>query len=283
MKKLKYIFINTKKHIFDLISYDYPCLSFIQVGAHRGNNRDDVYCGVRDYKWEGLLIEPVGYNFDNLKKDYKRFKNIKFLKAAVGPTEKDVDFYYIKEDVAIDDKERDSQVGSLFEKKVLAYLEKRIKGKFDPADYIVHEKVPAKPLSALCSEYDLHPHLLYVDAEGYDHAVIRSYDFTEHLPLLVHYEHDKMTQEVSDTTRSLLKNHKYILIDGRFDTLAISQKYWERRGFEIMECLNKLWAKTEIIAEELITFEPIMQLVKQPGTYQTIRNNKGGCSVKRIQ
>ena len=92
-----------------------------------------------------------------------------------------------------------------------------------------------------------------------------------------------MLPDVSDTTRSLLKNHKYILIDGRFDTLAISHKYWERRGFEIIEFMNKLWLETEIIAERLYPYEQVLQLVKMAGTYESSYNAKGAYSIKRVK
>ena len=70
---------------------------FIQIGANDGFKADPIYLYVRKYGWKGILVEPVSYIFEKLKKNYKGIPNISFENVAIDNKNGHKNFYRLKQ------------------------------------------------------------------------------------------------------------------------------------------------------------------------------------------
>ena len=69
---------------------------FIQIGANDGLKADPIYLYVNKYHWNGILVEPVKYIFDNLRKNYQGVPNVLFENVAIGEKDGFKNFYRLK-------------------------------------------------------------------------------------------------------------------------------------------------------------------------------------------
>ena len=76
------------KKIFD--SQKIECL--IQIGANDGNSFDELNKFIKEYRIKSILVEPINEYFEDLKLNYKNFKNVYFENSAitVGAKEKEI-------------------------------------------------------------------------------------------------------------------------------------------------------------------------------------------------
>ena len=73
-----------------------------------------------------LLIEPVKYNFDQLKNRFKNYKNIIFENIAIGEKNELIDFFYILESSVTKLKKHwASGIGSFSKDHILKHRTKR--------------------------------------------------------------------------------------------------------------------------------------------------------------
>ncbi len=74
--------------IFDLAIRDLmsrqPDIFFLQIGAHDGVSYDPIHHYVRQYHWNGLLVEPQPAIFQKLKQNYAGEKQLLFENSAVA-------------------------------------------------------------------------------------------------------------------------------------------------------------------------------------------------------
>ena len=67
----------------------------VVIGAHFGVWLNDV---INKYKDQNIiLVEPVPYNYNKLKENFKNFKNIHICTNAIFSENKLRKFYYVKE------------------------------------------------------------------------------------------------------------------------------------------------------------------------------------------
>jgi len=56
---------------------------FCEIGAFDGKRFDDLYDYIQQYKWKGILVEPLKDAFKKLKENYKNIKGLKYENSAI--------------------------------------------------------------------------------------------------------------------------------------------------------------------------------------------------------
>ncbi|MGA7937608.1 MAG: hypothetical protein WCA35_28930 [Kovacikia sp.] len=70
---------------------------FIKIGANDGLRSDPIAALIRQYKWTGIMVEPVKYLFNKLVKNHQTLDGIKCINAAIADINGTKVFYSIRE------------------------------------------------------------------------------------------------------------------------------------------------------------------------------------------
>ncbi len=192
--------------ILENISKYQQKIRFIQVGSNDGISGDPLYKYIKAYDWYGVLVEPVPFLFERLKKNYEGAEDkLRFLNIAVSA---DDDTY--KTLYCVDEQYRDNlpswyfQLAS-FKKEVLFHHD------IDNLDtYIKSIRVPALLMQKVIDEYmNGNIDLLHIDTEGYDFEILKNLDFKKTIPqiILVEYIHLNVADRIKMI--GLLKSQQY--------------------------------------------------------------------------
>ena len=164
-----------------------------------------------------LLIEPVKYNFDQLKNRFKNYKNIIFENIAIGEKNELIDFFHVLES-SIDKlkKHWSSGIGSFSKDHILNHRTKR---------FLVTEKdikcikVKAMTFNKLIEKYKIeYINKLIIDAEGFDYKIIKSINFKKIFikEIIFEKKHLNVTQKIGnrlDEIKDFLLKENYELFD----------------------------------------------------------------------
>jgi FkbM family methyltransferase len=212
------------KMILDKYSSFNPNPFFVTVGANEGILNDHFSPFIFDKGWKGLLIEPVGKTFENLKENFKNVAGLQFLQVGVSDEEGTLPIYKFADDI------EGSQYHQLFsfEKKQLLILDV-------PEDWkqnkIVEELVPIYTLSQIFNKQGIEKlDLLQIDTEGFDYKVLLGLDFSDFKPDIVVYEHVHLKWDVYFESIKYMRKAGYLIYADKNDTLAVLPKLTKRLG-----------------------------------------------------
>ena len=123
-----------------------------------------------------LLIEPVKYNFDQLKNRFKNYKNIIFENIAIGEKNELIDFFYILESSVTKLKKHwASGIGSFSKDHILKHRTKRFQVTEDDIKSI---KIKAVTFDNVIEKHKIERiNKLIIDTEGFDYKIIKSINF----------------------------------------------------------------------------------------------------------
>ena len=196
---------------------------FIQIGSNDGFLGDPIYKFIRRDKWAGVLIEPVEYLFQRLKKNYapiNQDNRLNFEQVAISDESGHKNFYYVKDFTPTDDLPVYLNQQGSFNKSHLD----AVKEKF-PEVSIGTVAVPCKTVAAIVEKY--HPKridLIHIDTEGQDFAIVQSIDFQRLQPKMIYFEHRHMTRAQRDELIALLSPQGYQILEEEHDTFAWTSK-----------------------------------------------------------
>ena len=164
-----------------------------------------------------LLIEPVKYNFDQLKKRFKNYKNIIFENVAIGDKNELIDFFHVLES-SIDKLKKHwaSGIGSFSKEHILKHRTKRFQITEEDIKCI---KIKAITFNKLIEKYKIeYINKLMIDAEGFDYNIIKSIDFKKIFikEIIFEKKHLSTTFQIGsklNEIKALLVKEKYKLFD----------------------------------------------------------------------
>ena len=164
-----------------------------------------------------LLIEPVKYNFDQLKKRFKNYKNIIFENVAIGDKNELIDFFHVLES-SIDKLKKHwaSGIGSFSKEHILKHRTKRFQITEEDIRCI---KIKAITFNKLIEKYKIeYINKLMIDAEGFDYNIIKSIDFKKIFikEIIFEKKHLSTTFQIGsklNEIKTLLEKEKYKLFD----------------------------------------------------------------------
>ena len=182
-----------------------PNKTIIQIGSHVGNTINDPIFEMADENTNLILIEPVPFLFERLKRNYKmklpnHFHNIIFINKAVADFIGEIEF-------TIPSANNDfqnlpywvTQLGSTNANHLKKHL----------PDLVVETiKVKTTTINEIVKNYQLKDiYLLKTDAEGMDYRILMNYDFSKYIkPMQILFEHNHM-----DGTFTVGKNYQSLM------------------------------------------------------------------------
>ena len=145
----------------------------VVIGAHFGVWLKDQINSVENEQI--LLVEPVPYNYNRLKEDFKNNKNIHICTNAVFSENKIRKFYYVNENsITKLGKHWASGIGSFNKNHILDHKTKRFK--IEDHD-IVEIEIEFITFDSLINKYSIKSiDKLQIDVEGAEYEILKSID-----------------------------------------------------------------------------------------------------------
>ena len=191
-------------------------VSFVQVGAHDGVTGDPIHKFVVRHRWSGILIEPVRYLFEKLKRNYAGAEGLHFENICISETAGQVTFFTMRH-MENPPTPHYTQLSSLDRSVILKYA-KRLP---DVAEHIEEVQVDSLPLCEVLWKHSLSPDVLVVDAEGYDLKVLRTLDFNQFRPALIYFEWKHLSRADRSGAEAMLKTSGYRVFTDGSNALAL--------------------------------------------------------------
>jgi len=188
---------------------------FIGIGANDGVTHDPLYPFVRDFGWRGIMVEPIPEAFAALERNYAGFGDVALVQAAIGLVDGQGKIY------TVDMFAQDSMTMSLhssFSKDML------LRGKqWHPnlETHIIERQVLLMSFPTLLAKANGEAvHVLKVDTEGYDLAILKSIDLSRLSPQLILAEHANLSRQEKIEMANILLDHGYRLSMTSLDMLG---------------------------------------------------------------
>ena len=146
----------------------------VVIGAHFGVWLEEI---IKEYKSQNiLLVEPVPYNYNQLKENFKNLDNIHICTNAIFSENKLSTFYYVKENsITKLGKHWASGIGSFNKNHILDHKTKRFK--IEPED-IDEIEINFITFDDLVKNYSIQSiDKLQVDVEGAEYEILNSIDY----------------------------------------------------------------------------------------------------------
>lgn len=179
-----------------------PC-DIIQIGSNDGMTEDPIYSLITTKtKWNAVLVEPVPYLFEKLKRNYPSDPRLRFENAAINDGTKQT-FYYVE--IKVGDRPKNlpnwhDQLGSFDGKNIESHLQ----GALEP--FIKEMIVKGLTLEELFKKNRVENlKLLHMDTEGYDWKILSQLDLKKHRPTVLFFEHKHLGEIEMKEARQFLE------------------------------------------------------------------------------
>jgi FkbM family methyltransferase len=175
----------------------------VVIGAHHGFWLENQ---IQKTSKKVLLVEPVKYNFLQLKERYKDLNNVYFENSFINDNNNKIDFFFVKEN-SIDKlgKHWASGIGSFSKKHILNHKSKR----FNITDNDI-DNIEIQPITfdELCEKHNINfIDKLLIDVEGSEKKIIESINYKKVLikELTFEYKHLDGTFFFNNELKKLIK------------------------------------------------------------------------------
>ena len=176
----------------------------IQIGANDGLRFDNLNYYIKKYKTKSILVEPIEKNFEDLKNNYKEYKNIIFENLAIS-VNNEISYLYKVNPLKLKKYLGDHYVGiTSFDKNHL--IKHGVKNKD-----IIKEKVNTISINNLIIKHNLNKFdLLFVDAEGYDADIVSDFLSYSLIRPIIIFEYLHVTNKKFEILVNQLNEKKYV-------------------------------------------------------------------------
>jgi FkbM family methyltransferase len=212
-----------------------PDAFFVEIGSNDGDHHDHLRPFILSRAWSGIMVEPVPYVFERLRRNYSSTPRVILENAAVAGRDGDVPFYYLAD---ADEEERLTLpdwydgIGSLTREFVVGHGTKIA----DIERRIVCETVTALTFDSLCEKHGVSAvDLVVIDTEGYDWEILKSIDFARWHPELAVYEHFHLSEADREAAAAGMRSRGYDTMEEHFDTFCLAHDAHPR--------LRRLWRR----------------------------------------
>lgn len=207
----------------------FPRATFVQVGSNDGDKHDPLRAALLRSQWRGVMIEPVPYVFERLRKNYGNYPGITLANVAITATTgtSSMPFYHVGQagpDEALPDWY--DELGS-FRKDIVLSHAAQIAGL---EQRLVEIEVPCTTLPELCRRNGIRElDLLHIDAEGYDGEIVQALDLERLRPALLIYEHKHLPDAQRAACRDRLRAAGYDCFEEAADTWCVDLRARDAR------------------------------------------------------
>lgn len=193
---------------------------FLQIGANDGVYNDPIHDYIVKHSLRGMAVEAQPDVFERLRQTY-RGTRVECVNAAIGP--KDLTFYTVRASAKNATNFTQMTGCASFNRQVMRRLLKKVIPKgANPDEYIEENAVPVMSFGDLVRSYHIEKiDMLQLDCEGYDHELLKMFDFDRFSPSLVNFESVHFSDKTREEIESMLRARGYQLFrDGIWDTCA---------------------------------------------------------------
>ena len=177
--------------------------SLIQIGANDGKRFDNLNKLIKDYKVKSLLVEPIEEHFKDLKKNYAKVENIHFENSLISVNNEISYLFKVDKDSLNQYGEHIKGISSFN----YAHLIKHGVKKRD----IIKQKVNSISISELLIKHKFDNFdLLFIDAEGYDGAIINDFLINVNLRPYIIFEYIHIDNKTFKILVDNFKKFNYI-------------------------------------------------------------------------
>lgn len=201
----------------------HPQAFFIEIGSNDGEQHDHLRPFILSEEWTGIMVEPVPYVFERLRRNYGGLSRVVLENAAIAGRDGELTFYHLVD--ATEEERRTlpdwyDGIGSFRKETVLSHaahipdVERRLVG----------AELPTLSFRSLCEKHGVERlDLLVLDAEGYDWEIIQNIDFVQPRPELFVYEHFHLEPAERAAAAARLDQLGYETMEEGFDTFCLDR------------------------------------------------------------
>jgi FkbM family methyltransferase len=183
---------------------------FLEIGAFDGIEGSNCYHFEKVMNWQGIAIEASPLQFEKLKKN----RNCKLINMAIGPENKQVEFYEVVEGFT-----QMSGINNLNFKDSFERIKKNSNSKINKIN------IECKTFEKLIPS-DQVIDLISIDIEGNEHDVLKSINFDKYQIKVIILE-NKTPKELSYLKFFKEKNFYY------FDRTGMDEIYYNKKYFSL--------------------------------------------------
>nr|AYC79424.1 hypothetical protein [uncultured bacterium] len=199
----------------------YPEAFFVEIGSNDGDQHDHLRPFILSRPWRGIMVEPVPFVFDRLRRNYEGIDRVTLANVAIADRDGMLPFFHLVEEADPVSKglpDWYDGTGSFSRDALLRHVAEIP----DVEQRIVEAGVTALTLASLCRRHGVdRVDLLLIDTEGYDWEILRHVDFATIHPRLVVYEHFHLSAEDRHAARAHLEDAGYATMEEGFDTFCL--------------------------------------------------------------
>ena len=192
------------KKIFDSQKIEY----LIQIGANDGNRFDELNKFIKEHRIKSILVEPINEYFEDLKQNYKNFKNVYFENSAITVGAKEKEIFSVNNNNLKDYDEHIKGINSFDKNHLIKHGVK--------SNHIIKKKINCISILNLLEKYNISKlDILFVDAEGYDGDIIIDFlKSSKQEPILI-FEYIHIKNKILKDLINILneKNYSYFNIN----------------------------------------------------------------------
>ena len=190
----------------------------IQIGANDGLRFDNLNYYIKKYKTKSILVEPIKDNFEDLKKNYKEYKNVIFENLAIS-VDDEISYLYKVDPTKLKNYIGDHYIGiTSFDKNHL------IKHGVKKND-IIQEKVESISIKNLILKHNINKfELFFVDAEGYDADIVSDFLRSSLIRPIIILEYLHIPNKKFQILTGLLKEKKYVYFSLKENMFCFPEK-----------------------------------------------------------
>jgi FkbM family methyltransferase len=203
---------------------DRESIFFLQIGTSDGVISDPLHPLLkRKPNWRGVFVEPIGFVFEKLKKNYRNSGRFIYENVAIAPNAGKQKFYSLSEEARDEKGEKLPfyyyQLGSFDLNHLLKHLDGRL------AQFVTATEIECIPLATLLEKHRIDSiDLILIDTEGYDYKILAQVDFERYHPKVIVYEHTHLSDEEKNLALKLLTRFNYDLVEIKRDSIAIRKE-----------------------------------------------------------
>jgi FkbM family methyltransferase len=193
----------------------------VQIGACDGTHSDPIHDFLKTGRVRAVLLEPMPYTFERLRKAYEGVPNLTIIQTAVFHHDTTVTLHGVKRG-SPSFQRPDGMLLASFDRQHL------IRGGIPEEDLQSYE-VPALSLATLWKQEGIEEvDLLQIDTEGFDAEVVKMALQLPSLPAAINFEKKLLSVAQLAEVYRLLVERGYLFLHDDMNTLPVSKGLSER-------------------------------------------------------
>ena len=197
-------------------------VKFIQIGSSNGITADPITNFILNNNWNGILVEPVKYIFEELKKNYSSIKNrLIFENCAIANENGKLKFYRLKKSDQNDLPFWYEQLGSLNKNVVLKHKDSI--PNFD--ELLMEDTVDAITFKKLVDKHSIKKiDFIQIDAEGFDYEILKMIPLADFKVDFIMFENRHLPDQDFKSAIKMLKKNGFQVGTKYKDTIAVRKE-----------------------------------------------------------